>query len=110
MDSERTGNDSVDIDQVKTAIREELARKVAMSGGPEVFRRLVRGSSSVVDTALRELVAEGLLSETRLRVGRIYHYPANTAVRLDILAGFMKKAAEAPARPARDPNAPRPAR
>ena len=56
-------------------------------------------ANALLVIALQELVAEGLLSETRLRVGRIYHYPAKSAVRLDILAGFMKKAAEAPARP-----------
>jgi hypothetical protein len=107
----------VDKSAIKAAIREELGRKVAMSGGPEVFRRLVRGEAGLVEAALQELVQEGLLSETRLRVGKIYHYPANSATRLDVLAGFMKKMAEAPARPARpahgapaarDPNAPRP--
>jgi hypothetical protein len=119
----------VDKEGIKTAIRDELGRRVAMSGGPEVFRRLVRGDASLVEGALQELVQEGLLTETRLRVGKIYHYPANTATRLDILAGFMKKMAEAPARPPRpapraaapatrdpgappirDPAAPRPAR
>jgi hypothetical protein len=72
-----------------------------MSGGPEVFRRLVRDPSSLVETALQELTQEGVLKETLLRVGRIYHYPANTAIRLDVLTGFMKRMAEAPARGAR---------
>jgi hypothetical protein len=121
----REQGSTVDKNTIKAAIREELGRRVAMSGGPEVFRRLVSGSSELVDAALRELVGEGLLSETPLRVGRIYHYPANQAMRLQILAGFMKKMAEAPARPARpahatappgatrparDPNAPAPPR
>jgi hypothetical protein len=72
-----------------------------MSGGPEVFRRLVRGPSTLVESALRELVQEGVLKETVLRVGRIYHYPANAATRLEILTGFMKQMSEAPARAAR---------
>src|SRR5438552_2452070 len=88
---------SVDKSAIKAAIREELGRKVAMSGGPEVFRRLVRGDAGLVEAALQELVQEGLISETRLRVGKVYHYPANSATRLDVLAGFMKKMAEAPA-------------
>jgi len=91
----------LDKDGIKAAIREELERKVAMSGGPEVFRRLVRGPAAVVETALQELVQEGMLTETRLRVGKIYHYPPNSATRLDTLAGFMKKMTEAPARSAR---------
>ena len=88
----------MDKDGIKAAIREELGRKVAMSGAPEVFRRLVRGPAAVVETALQELVQEGMLTETRLRVGKIYHYPPNSATRLDTLAGFMKKMTEAPAR------------
>src|ERR1043166_8620329 len=86
-----------DKDGTKAAIREELERRGGMSGGPEVFQRLVSASSELVEGALQELVEEGLLSETPLRVGKIYHYPANRATRLQILAGFMKKMAEAPA-------------
>src|SRR5437870_3965018 len=67
----------MDKETAKTAIREELARRVRFSGGPEVIRRFLRAAPTVTDAALRELVAEGFLKETVLRVGRLYTYPAN---------------------------------
>src|SRR5207248_1511166 len=78
------------------------------SGGPEVFRRLLRSTPDVVEAALRDLVAEGILKETVLRVGRIYAYPASTKSSHVYLAEQLAKASTAEPRAATRPAGARP--
>lgn len=75
----------MDIQQAKTALMRELASRIAVSGGPEVFRRLVPGPAEVTDAALAELAAEGWLKRTQLRVGTVYHFPPNVKPSLERL-------------------------
>jgi hypothetical protein len=92
---------SVDKDAAKAIIKQQLARRISMSGGPEVFRRMLRGHEELADAAVADLVAEGILKETQLRVGKIYHYPLHAKPSLDYLVEQLQKMKEAPARAAR---------
>jgi hypothetical protein len=91
----------VDKEGAKAFIKQQLAQRVSFSGGPEVFRRMLRGHEELADAAVADLVAEGVLKETQLRVGKIYHYPLHAKPSLDYLAEQLQKMKEAPARPAR---------
>lgn len=92
----------MDTARAKAIIHEQCRRRVRLSGGPEVFRRMVGGPSELADAAVQELVAEGVLKETVLRVGRLYHYPANEKASLVYLQEQLEKMKqEAAARPAR---------
>ncbi|HTE19996.1 MAG TPA: hypothetical protein VK689_16655, partial [Armatimonadota bacterium] len=91
----------MDVQTAKSAIIRELGNRIAVSGGPEVFRRLVGGQVDVVQGALSELVKEGLLKETTLRVGTIYHYPPNVKSSLGVMNTALSGGPVArPARPA----------
>ncbi|MBI3912025.1 MAG: hypothetical protein HY320_13980 [Armatimonadetes bacterium] len=105
----------MDVQTAKSAIVNELAQRLTVSGGVEVFRRLIgEHHLEVVERALRELVAEGRLKETPLRVGTIYHYPPNVKSSLRLMWEELEKGAApkparaAPAAPAAPPAAPTP--
>ena len=83
----------MDVQTVKAAIRAELSQRIAMSGGPEVFRRLAGGGATeTLKQALDELEKEGWLKRTELRVGTVYHYPPNVKASL----GWMNKVLSEP--------------
>jgi hypothetical protein len=88
-----------DVQPVKEAILREMSKRVVVSGGPEVFRRLASAPNDLGDAALAELVRDGWLKRTDLRVGCIYHYPANTKPSLDLLDANLReeRAASKPA-------------